>query len=353
MQPVVTIPSSPDLSGSHPAGGAACVRQGDDAADADACQAAVQGLREQLAGSIVGQQGLLDRLVVALLSGGHLLVEGLPGLAKTTAIKALARAVHASFQRVQFTPDLLPGDLTGGDVYLPAEGRSRFVEGPLFHDLVLADEINRAPAKVQSALLEAMQEGQVTVGGRSHALPPMFLVMATQNPLEQSGTYPLPEAQLDCFLLHVVLDYPSAEQERRILDMDLARAGQAPAEAPGALDAALVLQARRRVRRVHLAESLRGSIVELVRATREPQSRSAALSGLVEAGASPRAVLALAHAAQALAYLRGRDYVLPEDIVELAPDVLRHRLVLHPQARLQGLDADAVVRELLRAGEIA
>ena len=320
---------------------------------ADPCQAAVGALREQLSRDIVGQQALLDRLVVALLSGGHLLVEGLPGLAKTTAIKALARAVHASFQRVQFTPDLLPGDLTGGDVYLPAEGRSRFVEGPLFHDLVLADEINRAPAKVQSALLEAMQEGQVTVGGRSHALPPLFLVMATQNPLEQSGTYPLPEAQLDRFLLHVVLDYPSAEQERRILDLELARAGEPAGEASAAVDAALVLQARRQVRRVHLADSLRASIVDLVRATREPRSSGADLPGLVEAGASPRAVLALAHASQALAYLRGRDYVVPEDIVELAPDVLRHRIVLHPQAQLQGVDADSLVRELLRAREIA
>ena len=353
MQPAATLATCPDLTGPHVAGGFGGARPGDAGADTDVCRTAVQGLREQLARSIVGQQALLDRLVVALLSGGHLLVEGLPGLAKTTAIKALARAVHASFRRVQFTPDLLPGDLTGGDVYLPAEGRSRFVEGPLFHDLVLADEINRAPAKVQSALLEAMQEGQVTVGGRSHALPAMFLVMATQNPLDQSGTYPLPEAQLDRFLLHVVLDYPSAEQERLILDTELARAGQAPVEPPGAIDSVLVLRARQRVRGVHLADSLRGGIVDLVRATREPQSRRAALGGLVEAGASPRAVLALAHAAQALAYLRWRDYVLPEDIVELAPDVLRHRLVLHPQARVQGLDADAVVRELLQAGEIA
>ncbi|WP_018913287.1 MoxR family ATPase [Thiomonas sp. FB-6] len=343
MQPAATLPTPHGPLDSAAAGNGG----------ADPCQAAVGVLREQLAQDIVGQQALLDRLVVALLSGGHLLVEGLPGLAKTTAIKALARAVHASFQRVQFTPDLLPGDLTGGDVYLPAEGRSRFVEGPLFHDIVLADEINRAPAKVQSALLEAMQEGQVTVGGRSHALPPLFLVMATQNPLEQSGTYPLPEAQLDRFLLHVVLDYPSAEQERRILDLDLARAGEPAGQARAVIDAALVLQARRQVRRVHLAESLRASIVDLVRATREPRSPDADLPDLVEAGASPRAVLALAHAAQALAYLRGRDYVVPEDIVELAPDVLRHRIVLHPQARLQGVDADSLVRELLRAREIA
>ncbi len=312
-------------------------------------QAAVVELRALLARRIVGQQSLLDRMVVALLTGGHLLVEGLPGLAKTTAVKALARAVHASFQRVQFTPDLLPGDITGGDIFLPAEGRSRFAAGPLFHDIVLADEINRAPAKVQSALLEAMQERQVTVGGTTYPLPPMFLVMATQNPLEQSGTYPLPEAQLDRFLLHVVIDYPSAEQERSILDMDLAAAERAAAdsEVDTRVDAGAVLQAREEVRRVYLADALREFIVELVRSTRAPQSRDPALEGLVDAGASPRAMLALAHSAQALAYLRGRDYVIPDDIVELAPDVLRHRIVLNLEAELRGVDADSLVRRLL------
>ena len=321
------------------------------AAAAPSRQAAVVELRAVLAQRIVGQQALLDRMVVALLTGGHLLVEGLPGLAKTTAVKALARAVHARFQRVQFTPDLLPGDITGGDIFLPAEGCSRFVAGPLFHDIVLADEINRAPAKVQSALLEAMQERQVTVGGTTYPLPPMFLVMATQNPLEQSGTYPLPEAQLDRFLLHVLIDYPSAEQERSILDMDLA-AGEgggdrADAETHTRIDAAVVLQAREEVRRVYLAEALRAAIVELVRCTRAPQLHDPALEGLVDAGASPRAMLALAHSAQALAYLRGRDYVIPDDIVELAPDVLRHRIVLNLEAELRAIDADALVRRLL------
>jgi MoxR-like ATPase len=317
---------------------------------ATARQRRIVQLRSTLSRRIVGQEHLLDRMVVALLTGGHLLVEGLPGLAKTTAVKALANAVHASFQRVQFTPDLLPGDITGGDVFLPAEGRSRFVEGPLFHDIVLADEINRAPAKVQSALLEAMQERQVTVGRTTHALPPLFLVMATQNPLEQSGTYPLPEAQLDRFLLHVVLDYPSEQQERIILDMDLAREGllrdDDPASPP--VDAATVLQARAEVRSVHLADSLRNTIVALVRATREPELRDGSLVGLVAAGASPRAMLALAHSAQALAYLRGRDYVIPDDIVELAPDVLRHRIVLNLEAELRGVDADALVSRLLQ-----
>ena len=299
---------------------------------------------------IVGQERLLDRMVVALLTGGHLLVEGLPGLAKTTAVKALAQAVQASFQRVQFTPDLLPGDITGGDVFMPAQGCSRFVAGPLFHDIVLADEINRAPAKVQSALLEAMQERQVTVGGATHGLPPLFLVVATQNPLEQSGTYPLPEAQLDRFLLHAVVDYPSAEQERTILDLDLAGdAWRRGAEQPRAVvDSDTVLQARAEVRDVHLADSLRQAIVDLVRATREPQLRDASLAGLVAAGASPRAVLALAHAAQALAYLRGRDYATADDVVELAPDVLRHRIVSTLESELRGVDADALVRQLLR-----
>ncbi|MDE2130837.1 MAG: MoxR family ATPase [Betaproteobacteria bacterium] len=317
-------------------------------------QHSINVLRERLGHSIVGQQALLDRLVIALLTGGHLLVEGLPGLAKTTAVKALAAAVHASFQRVQFTPDLLPGDLTGTDVYLPAEGSMRFVPGPLFHDIVLADEINRAPAKVQSALLEAMQERQITVGGVTRTLAPLFLVMATQNPLEQSGTYPLPEAQLDRFLLHVVLDYPQADEELRILDQDLQRnatdpePGAAPGNAP-AMDAAAVLEARQAVRRIHLAPVLRHYIVELVRATRNLGAQVPRLQGMVEAGASPRAVLALAHAAQALAYLRGRDFVLPDDIIELAPDVLRHRIVLALEADLQGQSRDDLIAALLQA----
>ena len=323
------------------------------AAPAVPLRAGIVALREALAQRIVGQHSLLDRMLVALLTGGHLLVEGLPGLAKTTAVKALARAVHARFQRVQFTPDLLPGDLTGGDVFLPADGRTRFVAGPLFHDIVLADEINRAPAKVQSALLEAMQERQVTVGGATHALPAMFLVIATQNPLEQSGTYPLPEAQLDRFLLHVRVDYPSAAHERGILDLHLAH-GAAPAAAqraePGdvVVDAETVLHARDAVARVHLAAPLRAAIVGLVRATRAPQGVDPALDGLVAAGASPRATLALAHAAQALAYLRGRDYVIPDDIVELAPDVLRHRIVLQFDAELRAIDVDSLVQRLLR-----
>jgi MoxR-like ATPase len=319
-------------------------------------QSEIAALRTQLSADIVGQAALLDRLVIGLLTGGHLLLEGLPGLAKTTAVKALSSRVHASFQRVQFTPDLLPGDLTGTEVFNPVDGSVRFVRGPLFHDIVLADEINRAPAKVQSALLEAMQERQVTVGGVTRALPPLFLVMATQNPLEQSGTYPLPEAQLDRFLLHVVLHYPKADEELRILDLDLLRDTQRPLSEPPELqpeqaplmDAAAVLQARHAVRRVHLAPILRHYIVDLVRATRDPGALVPRLAGMVEAGGSPRAVLALAHAAQALAYLRGREFVLPDDIIELAPDVLRHRIVLALEADLQGVSTDALIADLLQ-----
>ena len=313
-------------------------------------QAAIAALRARLAEDIVGQAALLDRLVVGLLTGGHLLLEGLPGLAKTTAVKALAARVHAGFRRVQFTPDLLPGDLTGSEVFNPVDGSLRFVPGPLFHDIVLADEINRAPAKVQSALLEAMQEHQVTVGGVTHALPPLFLVLATQNPLEQAGTYALPEAQLDRFLLHVRLDYPDADEELRILQLHLRGATPGGAGAAGpAVDVAAVLAARQEVLQVHVAEPLQRAIVDLVRATRSPEQRVTKLAGTVAAGASPRAVLALALAARALAYLRGRDFVLPDDLIDLAPDVLRHRLVLSLDAGLQGVDADAVIAALLGA----
>jgi MoxR-like ATPase len=307
-------------------------------------------LRQALASVIVGQSRLLDRLVIGLLAGGHVLVEGLPGLAKTTAVKALAGGVHARFRRIQFTPDLLPGDLTGTDIYDPRESRFHFVEGPLFNEIILADEINRAPAKVQSALLEAMQERQITVGGETRALPALFMVMATQNPLEQAGTYPLPEAQLDRFLLHVMLDYPSQDEEREILRRDRAlhlSDGHAPLAA--VLDVADVLAARDEVARVHLAETVEAYIVELVRATRAPGEVRAQWAAAVEVGASPRAALALAHASTALAWLRGRDYVTPDDVRELAPDCLRHRIMLSLDARLSRLTRDELVAGLLDA----
>ncbi len=313
-------------------------------------QSAIVALRQSLAQTIVGQEALLDRLVVTLIAGGHVLVEGLPGLAKTTAVKALADGVHASFQRIQFTPDLLPGDLTGTDIYNPNEGRFDFAQGPLFHDIVLADEINRAPAKVQSALLEAMQEHQVTVGGVTRRLPPLFMVMATQNPLEQAGTYPLPEAQLDRFLLHVVLSYPSAEQELEILRRERARLAQsARPTPPPSVDIATVLAARAEVNRLHMAPELEAYIVHLVGATREIGTVLPDAASYVAVGASPRATLAIAHAAQALAYLRGRDYVSPDDILDIAPDCLRHRLVPTVAARVEKVTLDAIIARLLEA----
>ncbi|MBI5330455.1 MAG: AAA family ATPase [Betaproteobacteria bacterium] len=311
---------------------------------------AIAALRQALASIIVGQHTLLDRLLIGLLTGGHVLVEGLPGLAKTTAVKTLAAGVAARFRRIQFTPDLLPGDLTGTDIYDPRESRFHFVAGPLFNEIILADEINRAPAKVQSALLEAMQERQITVGGESRALPELFMVMATQNPLEQAGTYPLPEAQLDRFLLHVRLDYPSADEEVEILRRDRAlHLSDGKAHLAPVLDVAAVLAAREEVARVHLAEAVEAWIVALVRATRTAGAWNPAWQGAVEVGASPRAALAIAHAAAALAWMRGRDYVTPDDVREVAPDCLRHRLVMGLDARLQGLERDALIQGLLDA----
>lgn len=311
-------------------------------------QTRMLALRQALASVIVGQTVLLDRLVIGLLADGHVLVEGLPGLAKTTAVKTLAAAIHGSFQRIQFTPDLLPGDLTGTDVY--HEGRFEFIEGPLFHEIILADEINRAPAKVQAALLEAMQEHQITVGGTTRMLPPLFMVMATQNPLEQAGTYPLPEAQLDRFLLHVALDYPNDAEELEILRRDRAHpavAGRAPLAA--VVDTATVLAAREEVRQVHVSEEVERYIVALVRATRAPGEWRADWTQAVEVGASPRASLALLRTSAAAAYLRGRDYVTPDDVRDLAADCLRHRITLSLDARLLKLSRDAFIAGLLEA----
>ena len=311
-------------------------------------QARILELRQALSRVIVGQDILLDRLVIGLLADGHVLVEGLPGLAKTTAVKTLAAAIHGSFRRIQFTPDLLPGDLTGTDIY--HEGQFEFIEGPLFHEIILADEINRAPAKVQAALLEAMQEHQITVGGVTRPLPPLFMVMATQNPLEQAGTYPLPEAQLDRFLLHVALDYPSDQEELDILRRDrahAARVGLAPVTA--VIDIATVLAARAEVQKVHVSDEVERYIVALVRATRAPGEWRADWSNAVEVGASPRASLALLHASAAAAYLRGRDYMTPDDVRELAADCLRHRITLSLDARLQKLGRDAFIAGLLEA----
>lgn len=296
-----------------------------------------------LANGLVGHEILIERLLIALLTGGHLLVEGPPGLAKTRAVKWLSDAVEGSFARIQCTPDLMPSDLTGTPVYKPQEGSFEFVRGPVFHNLVLVDEINRAPPKVQSALLEAMAEHQVTAGNETHALPDPFLVVATQNPIEHDGTFPLPEAQLDRFLLHVVLDLPDLETERQILDLVEAET-QSGAPAVQVLTLQELAAARDAVRTVHLAPELRDYIVRLVLATREgPQAED------IEHAVSPRGSLALAAAARARAYLQGRDYARPEDVAVVAGDALAHRLVLSWRAVADGRKPRDVVADVVDA----
>ena len=309
-----------------------------------------QQLEAHASGLIIGQSHLINRMIIALLCDGHLLVEGAPGLAKTRAIKVLAESIEGDFHRLQFTPDLLPADLTGTDIYRPQEGTFEFRRGPLFHNLILADEINRAPAKVQSALLEAMEERQITVGDRSYELEDLFMVMATQNPIEQEGTYPLPEAQLDRFLLHVEVGYPTVEDERRILvlNRDEAKAGERDAfQPPELLSLASIMQARQDILRLHLAPELEEYIVNLVVATRDPGRVNDSLEGQILYGASPRASMGIDRTARAHAWLAGRDYVGPEDIQAVASDVLRHRLVLSFEAEADGVDANSIIERLL------
>ncbi|MDJ0710398.1 MAG: MoxR family ATPase [Woeseiaceae bacterium] len=299
---------------------------------------------------IIGQAHLINRMLIALLCDGHLLVEGAPGLAKTRAIKVLAESIEGDFHRLQFTPDLLPADLTGTDIYRPQEGTFEFRKGPLFHNLILADEINRAPAKVQSALLEAMEERQISVGDKTYPLDGLFMVMATQNPIEQEGTYPLPEAQLDRFLLQVQVGYPSVEDERRILvlNRDEAKIGERDAfQPPELLSSDSVMQARMDILNLHLAPELEEYIVNVVVATRNPGAIDASLAGQVLYGASPRASMGIDRAARAHAWLAGRDYVGPEDIQAVAPDVLRHRLVLSFEAEADGVEPDTIVKGIL------
>ncbi len=297
---------------------------------------------------VLGQPALVEGLLIALIADGHLLVEGPPGLAKTRAVKALADCIQGNFHRVQFTPDLLPADLTGTDIFRQETGQFEFQPGPLFHNLILADEINRAPAKVQSALLEAMAEGQITVGKRSYPLPKLFLVMATQNPIENEGTYPLPEAQLDRFLLHLALDYPSAETEREILALSRNEAMSAPLSAPEPLSEAELFGARRQALDLYLAPQLEGYMVDLVMATRSPSRYDDTLASWIQWGVSPRATIALERCARARAWICGRDYVAPEDIQAVAPNVLRHRILLSYQAEAEGVDADQVIHRILK-----
>ncbi|WP_146346665.1 AAA family ATPase [Phaeobacter marinintestinus] len=311
----------------------------------DIPQTGVTALSTHLAQGLVGHDQLIERLLVALLAGGHLLVEGPPGLAKTRAVKWLSDAVEGSFARIQCTPDLMPSDLTGTPVYHPQSGEFEYVPGPVFNNLVLVDEINRAPPKVQSALLEAMAEHQVTAGNETHALPDPFLVVATQNPIEHDGTFPLPEAQLDRFLLHVMLELPGIETERQILDLVEAEAlgGVSPVRSLSQTDLAL---ARAQVQQVHLAPELRDYIVRLVIATREGP-----LAQDIEHAVSPRGSLSLAAASKARAFLQGRDFAMPEDVAELAGDALAHRMVLSWRAVADGRRARDVVADILNAVE--
>lgn len=308
-------------------------------------------LRSALAATIVGQSELIDRLLIALLADGHLLVEGAPGLAKTTAIRALASRLDADFARVQFTPDLLPADLTGTDIWRAQEGRFEFQPGPIFHPILLADEINRAPAKVQSALLEAMGERQVTVGRHTYPLPKLFLVMATQNPIEQEGTFPLPEAQLDRFLMHVRIGYPDASAESEILRLARERALQQfehlPEEA-ARISVQSIEQARREVLNLHMAPQLERYLIELVLASRDARTYDPALARRIAWGASPRGSIALERCARARAWLAGRDYVTPDDVRAIAPDVLRHRILPSYEATAEGWDGERLVHELLQ-----
>jgi MoxR-like ATPase len=301
---------------------------------------------------VVGQERLLSRMLTALLCDGHLLVEGAPGLAKTRAIKVLSYSIEGDFHRLQFTPDLLPADLTGTEIYRPEDGSFVFRKGPLFHNLVLADEVNRAPAKVQSALLEAMGERQITVGSVTYALPALFMVMATQNPIEQEGTYPLPEAQLDRFLLHVLVDYPDAAGERAILTINRAEQKRAASDrelfkSAEPLSQKEVLAARLEVLETHLAEPLEEYLVQIVLATRHPARYGDDLKGVLQYGASPRATIALDRCARACAWLAGRDYVTPEDVQSVAHDILRHRILLSFEAEAAGRTPDELVDTLL------
>lgn len=317
-------------------------------------QVNIQALKQHIQSGIIGQEHLIDRLLIALLADGHLLVEGAPGLAKTRAIKVLSEGIEGDFHRIQFTPDLLPGDLTGTEIYRPQDGSFVFQRGPLFHNLVLADEINRAPAKVQSALLEAMAERQITVGKETYPLPQLFLVMATQNPIEQEGTYPLPEAQLDRFLMHVRVGYPNAEEELDILRLTRGEASQGDMLPPAKpMPQAELFEAREEVLAIHMNDNVEQYLVQLVMATRRPELYGEDMREWVQYGASPRASIALDRCARAHAWLAGKDYVGPEDVQAIAHDALRHRIIISYEAEAEGLGTDQVITELLKRVPVA
>jgi MoxR-like ATPase len=305
----------------------------------------ISPLRYELSKVIIGQEHLIERLLVGLLSGGHILLEGLPGLAKTLAVKTLAKAIHTDFRRIQFTPDMLPADIIGTQIYNPQQTTFEVKQGPIFSSLILADEINRAPAKVQSALLEAMQEKQVTIGDQSFQLPELFLVLATQNPIEQEGTYPLPEAQIDRFMLKVVIGYPSRADERAILD----RFDHTDSEVPivPVTDPRDILAARKVIDSIYMDDKIKDYIVSLVYATREPQSFQLELKEYIETGASPRATINLKAVSRCLAYLAGRGYVTPDDVKASVIDVMRHRLRISYEAEAEGISSEDIIRKIL------
>ncbi len=310
-------------------------------------QRSFDALANYLQSQIVGQPELVKQLLIAVLADGHILVEGPPGLAKTRAVKALSDCIEGNFHRIQFTPDLLPADLTGTDIFRPEKGDFKFQAGPIFNHLILADEINRAPAKVQAAMLEAMAEGQVTAGRNTYPLPELFLVMATQNPIEQEGTYPLPEAQLDRFLLHLNVDYPDAAHELAILRINRGEAkGEQTPEKP-LVTQQEIFSARQEVLNIQMAESLEHYLVRLVMATRQPSHYNAELAEWISMGVSPRATIALDRCARAYAWLDGRDYVTPGDIQTMAYPVLRHRLLLSYRAQAEGISANQVIDKLI------
>ena len=314
-----------------------------------AMESMVQGVFAEIGKVIIGQRQMLERLLIGILADGHILVEGVPGLAKTTAVKCLARTIRTQFQRIQFTPDLLPSDLVGTQIYRPREGDFVVKKGPLFSNIILADEINRAPAKVQSALLEAMQEKQVTLGEETFRLAEPFMVLATQNPIEQEGTYPLPEAQVDRFMLKLVVSYPNREEELSIMNQQARR--QKP-EVQAVMDPADILRAREIVDSVYVDEKIQGYIVDIVLASREPKAYKLDMENLIQYGASPRASIYLNQAAKAYAFLQGRGYVTPQDVKTIGPDVLRHRIILSYEAEAEEKTPDDVVAGIFEHIEV-
>lgn len=310
-------------------------------------------LQRLMSESIIGQETVVERLLIALLADGHVLMEGLPGTAKTRSIKTLSKHIESDFSRVQFTPDLLPSDVTGSEIYREQNGTFEFQPGPIFGNLILADEINRAPAKVQAALLEAMEERQITVAGKTHALPSLFLVLATQNPIEQEGTYPLPEAQMDRFLIYVKVPYPPADNELAILRLVRSEKAASDKSSPDLIPQESIFEARQQVNAIHVAESAEQYIVDLVVATREPERYGGELARLLHVGASPRATIALDAASRARAWLHGNDFVSPEDIQAVAPACLAHRLHLSYEAEAEGKTREDVVDAILEQVAVA